>query len=223
MAPADNLEPHVLSLCCRSHLCTAALNTVLPSTCTWCLFCMASIAICSLGLLFMPWLLHLVCKACLLNTTPQHAALLQAMTEPVPHVCSHLIYDTYSGSDTKIDLTWLTASLGRATCSQPSISCVRPNDLLQAFIANTICPAASVAEQHAAGQPPQPSVIVCPSTLVAHWVHEISKFVGPDLLQPLQYQGNPGERAALQPLINSHNVLVLGYEVSCQQGVPCAG
>ena len=92
------------------------------------------------------------------------------------------------------------------------------NGLLQASIARTPCPAASVAEARAAGRPLQPSVIVCPSTLVGHWVHEISKFVGPDLLQPLQYQGTPGERGALQSLMGSHNVLVLGYEVSCQQG-----
>ena len=92
-----------------------------------------------------------------------------------------------------------------------------------AATADTPCPAASVAEQRAGGRPPQPSVIVCPSILVGHWVHEVSKFVSPDLLQPLQYQGNPGERAALQPLMASHNVLVLGYEVSCPQGTLGAG
>ena len=39
---------------------------------------------------------------------------------------------------------------------------------------------------------------VCPSTLVAHWAHEVGRFVSRGVLRPLQYQGTPGERLRLQ-------------------------
>ena len=74
------------------------------------------------------------------------------------------------------------------------------------------CDAAAVVEQQAAGVAPPPSLIVCPPTLVSHWAHEIAKFVQDGLLQPLQYQGTPRERALLQPCLPNHNVLVASYE-----------
>ena len=37
------------------------------------------------------------------------------------------------------------------------------------------------------------SLVVCPPTLTGHWVEEIRKFC--DDLDPLQYAGNPQERA----------------------------
>lgn len=68
-----------------------------------------------------------------------------------------------------------------------------------------------------AGSPadaPRPSLIVCPSTLVAHWAYEVAKFVGgqPGALRPLQYAGNPGERAALRQQLATHDVVVMAYE-----------
>ena len=62
---------------------------------------------------------------------------------------------------------------------------------------------------------PRPSLIVCPSTLVAHWPYEIHKFVGlegPGGLRVLQYQGTPGERAALRVQLAAHDVVVMAYE-----------
>ena len=54
--------------------------------------------------------------------------------------------------------------------------------------------------------------MVCPSTLVAHWPFEIAKFVGPEALRTLAYQGSPAERAALRAQLAQHDVLVMSYE-----------
>lgn len=54
--------------------------------------------------------------------------------------------------------------------------------------------------------------MVCPSTLVAHWPFEISKFVAPDVLRPLAYHGTPAERTALRRQLAQHDVLVMSYE-----------
>lgn len=59
---------------------------------------------------------------------------------------------------------------------------------------------------------PRPSLIVCPATLVAHWPHEIGKFVDESVLRPLQYHGIPVARAALRPLVGKHDVVVMSYE-----------
>ena len=44
----------------------------------------------------------------------------------------------------------------------------------------------------------RPCLVVCPSTLVAHWAHEVGRYISKDVLRPLQYQGTPGERLKLQ-------------------------
>lgn len=72
--------------------------------------------------------------------------------------------------------------------------------------------AAAVMDQHRAGATPNPTLIVCPPTLVSHWAHEIGKFVEEGFLQPLQYQGSPKERTQLQSLLAQHNILVASYE-----------
>ena len=56
------------------------------------------------------------------------------------------------------------------------------------------------------------SLIVCPATLVSHWPHEIAKFVDTSVLRCLQYHGSPAARAALRPLLSSHDVVVMSYE-----------
>ena len=61
--------------------------------------------------------------------------------------------------------------------------------------------AATAVERRAAGLPPLPSLVICPPTLVGHWAHEIAQYVSSDVLRPLEYQGTPGERAALAPRI----------------------
>lgn len=54
-------------------------------------------------------------------------------------------------------------------------------------------PAAAVAPAW-----PRPCLVVCPSTLVAHWCHEVKRYVSPKALRPVQYQGTPVERTRQQ-------------------------
>ncbi|WAQ95248.1 BTAF1-like protein [Mya arenaria] len=41
---------------------------------------------------------------------------------------------------------------------------------------------------------PIPSIVVCPPTLIGHWVYEIQKFIDEEYLNPLMYAGTPTER-----------------------------
>ncbi|MEW5318821.1 MAG: hypothetical protein WDW38_010008 [Sanguina aurantia] len=68
-------------------------------------------------------------------------------------------------------------------------------------------------------QPALPSLVVCPSTLVAHWAHEVSKFVDPAALRPLQYAGCVAQRMAVQAQLRAsqatatpYNLLIVPYE-----------
>jgi TATA-binding protein-associated factor len=63
-----------------------------------------------------------------------------------------------------------------------------------------------------AADKPLPTLIVCPATLVGHWPYEITKFVGEEVLRPLQYHGTATDRAALQNTVSSYNVVVMSYE-----------
>eukprot|EP00281_Chroomonas_sp_CCMP1168_P012311 CAMPEP_0206284120 /NCGR_PEP_ID=MMETSP0047_2-20121206/40597_1 /ASSEMBLY_ACC=CAM_ASM_000192 /TAXON_ID=195065 /ORGANISM="Chroomonas mesostigmatica_cf, Strain CCMP1168" /LENGTH=900 /DNA_ID=CAMNT_0053714537 /DNA_START=48 /DNA_END=2751 /DNA_ORIENTATION=- len=58
---------------------------------------------------------------------------------------------------------------------------------------------------------PQPSLVVCPPTLIGHWAHEIATFCG-DRLQCLQYTGPPAERKALRKKVKDDIVLITSYE-----------
>jgi hypothetical protein len=100
--------------------------------------------------------------------------------------------------------------------------------------ASTIMSAATLeqATAHAASRQaedsPRPHLVVCPSTLVPHWGHEIAKFVEPHVLHPLLIQGPPQQRAALQQQLArqqaqqgstqgrqaqpQYNVVVMSYE-----------
>ncbi|PIN15321.1 SNF2 family DNA-dependent ATPase domain-containing protein [Handroanthus impetiginosus] len=75
--------------------------------------------------------------------------------------------------------------------------------------------ASDIAEHIAAnkGDDLPPSLIICPSTLVGHWVYEIDKFINPSLLTTLQYIGSAQERSSLRPLFNKHNAIVTSYDV----------
>lgn len=53
------------------------------------------------------------------------------------------------------------------------------------------CPAVAVEERRAEGAAHLPSLVVCPSTLVLHWAHEVAKFVAEGALRTLAYQGAP--------------------------------
>ncbi|EPS61286.1 hypothetical protein M569_13511, partial [Genlisea aurea] len=58
-----------------------------------------------------------------------------------------------------------------------------------------------------------PSIIICPSTLVGHWVYEIEKFIDPLLLTTLQYVGSSQERSSLRTVFQKHNAIVTSYDV----------
>ena len=58
-----------------------------------------------------------------------------------------------------------------------------------------------------------PSLIICPSTLVGHWVFEIEKFIQASIINPLQYVGTPQDRLQLQSQIDTHNLIVTSYDV----------
>lgn len=75
--------------------------------------------------------------------------------------------------------------------------------------------ASDIAEHVAAckGEDLPPSLIICPSTLVGHWVYEIEKFIDPSLLTTLQYIGSAQERSSLRPQFSKHNAIVTSYDV----------
>jgi TATA-binding protein-associated factor len=77
--------------------------------------------------------------------------------------------------------------------------------------------AAAAAAPVGAAAPPAPhlpSLVVCPATLVGHWAHEIGKYVGPEVLSPLEISGAPSERraAAAKLLPGRHGVAIMSYE-----------
>jgi TATA-binding protein-associated factor len=65
-----------------------------------------------------------------------------------------------------------------------------------------------------------PSLVVCPSTLVGHWAHEINKYVDESVLHPLAISGTPAERIAAQQQLRQgaaaaggcYNVVIISYE-----------
>ena len=59
---------------------------------------------------------------------------------------------------------------------------------------------------------PLPTLVVCPPTLVPHWIYEIGKFA-PDDFTATAYQGAPAERAAVRGAIGKYEVVVMSYEV----------
>ncbi|XP_052814751.1 TATA-binding protein-associated factor 172-like isoform X1 [Mya arenaria] len=60
---------------------------------------------------------------------------------------------------------------------------------------------------------PIPSIVVCPPTLIGHWVYEIQKFIDEEYLNPLMYAGTPTERQRLQKKSKNHNLIVASYDV----------
>lgn len=60
---------------------------------------------------------------------------------------------------------------------------------------------------------PLPSIVICPPTLIGHWVYEVNKFVDEAHLNPLMYAGPPGERARIQKKVKKHNLIVASYDV----------
>eukprot|EP00884_Botryococcus_braunii_P013723 jgi/Botrbrau1/22351/Bobra.0002s0029.1 len=78
--------------------------------------------------------------------------------------------------------------------------------------ATAIIAAAHVEARAEGGRAPRPSLIVCPPTLVQHWPHEITKFVGTQVLRAIPYEGGPAERQALRGTVGTDDVVVTSYE-----------
>ncbi|KNC80238.1 hypothetical protein SARC_07402 [Sphaeroforma arctica JP610] len=60
-------------------------------------------------------------------------------------------------------------------------------------------------------EPVLPHLVICPSTLVAHWYFEIEKFTS--ALKPLMYHGPPADRRNLQRTYTAHDVIIVSYDV----------
>lgn len=58
-----------------------------------------------------------------------------------------------------------------------------------------------------------PSLIICPSTLVGHWVFEIEKYIDVSVISTLQYVGSAQERISLREHFDKHNVIITSYDV----------
>lgn len=75
--------------------------------------------------------------------------------------------------------------------------------------------ASDIAEHRGADDSDRPSssLIICPSTLVGHWVFEIEKFIDASVITALQYVGSAQERISLRSQFDKHNVIVTSYDV----------
>lgn len=60
---------------------------------------------------------------------------------------------------------------------------------------------------------PLSSLVICPPTLIGHWVYEVEKFVSPKYLRPLQYNGNPLDREKLRSKFKRYNLIVASYDI----------
>lgn len=58
-----------------------------------------------------------------------------------------------------------------------------------------------------------PSLIICPSTLVAHWAFEIDKYIDISIISTLQYVGSAQERVSIRDNFCKHNVIITSYDV----------
>jgi len=78
--------------------------------------------------------------------------------------------------------------------------------------------AAEVHERRAQGLPHRPSLVVCPPTLVAHWAHEVGRYLlAPHALAVVQYGGPPASRASAAggraaPKLRAADLVVCSYE-----------
>ncbi|KAF5203949.1 Tata-binding protein-associated factor btaf1 [Thalictrum thalictroides] len=57
------------------------------------------------------------------------------------------------------------------------------------------------------------SLIICPSTLVAHWAYEIEKYIDSSVMKPLQYAGSAQERTYLRSQFEMCNIVITSYDV----------
>lgn len=75
--------------------------------------------------------------------------------------------------------------------------------------------ASDVVEHRAAndGRDPPPSLIICPSTLVGHWVYEIEKFIDASVITTLRYVGSAQDRILLRSQFDGKNIIITSYDV----------
>nr|BAD25208.1 putative SNF2 domain-containing protein [Oryza sativa Japonica Group] len=74
--------------------------------------------------------------------------------------------------------------------------------------------AADIAESRARNDEQDPkSLIICPSTLVAHWEYEIEKYIDSSIMKPLQYIGSSQDRIILRSQFDKFNVIITSYDI----------
>ncbi|KAL0914712.1 hypothetical protein M5K25_015084 [Dendrobium thyrsiflorum] len=74
--------------------------------------------------------------------------------------------------------------------------------------------AADLVEQRAINNGKDPlSLIMCPSTLVAHWAYEIDKYIDKSVMITLQYAGSASERMSLRKKFSKYNVIITSYDI----------
>jgi TATA-binding protein-associated factor len=74
--------------------------------------------------------------------------------------------------------------------------------------------ASDIAESRARNDEKDPtSLIICPSTLVAHWEYEIEKYIDGSIMKPLQYVGSSQDRVTLRSQFDKFNVIITSYDI----------
>ncbi|KAE8789291.1 modifier of transcription 1-D1 [Hordeum vulgare] len=74
--------------------------------------------------------------------------------------------------------------------------------------------ASDIAESRARNDDKDPkSLIICPSTLVAHWEYEVEKYIDSTIMKPLQYTGSSQDRMTLRGQFDKFNVIITSYDI----------
>lgn len=74
--------------------------------------------------------------------------------------------------------------------------------------------ASDIAESRARNDDKDPkSLIICPSTLVAHWEYEVEKYIDSSIMKPLQYIGSSQDRMTLRAQFDKFNVIITSYDI----------
>ncbi|KAM0844019.1 hypothetical protein ACQ4PT_057332 [Festuca glaucescens] len=74
--------------------------------------------------------------------------------------------------------------------------------------------ASDIAESRARNDDKDPkSLIICPSTLVAHWEYEMEKYIDSSIMKPLQYVGSSPDRILLRSEFDKYNVIITSYDI----------
>lgn len=118
--------------------------------------------------------------------TPGSLCLICGPTQPQ---LSGLHTDAMAAAAPRWPQLTVTCTLTR---SNQSFTCPASGCAMQE---KTVAEAADPAE---AILHPRTCLVVCPSTLVQHWAHEMNRYIDSVILRPVAYSGVPAERQALQ-------------------------